>query len=80
LIHGKVRDDNKTRAKAFCHEPGPELDSGSSISASGLLFSAFGRSIFHPRPQDGVFRCGFNKTKRIEECEDSDGIMSGGLH
>jgi len=31
------------------------------VSASGMLFSAFGRHIFHPRPQDGVFRCAFNK-------------------
>jgi hypothetical protein len=31
------------------------------VSASGLLFSAFDRCIFHPRPQDGVFRCAFNK-------------------
>jgi len=31
------------------------------VSASGVLFSAFGRRIFHPRPQDGVFRCAFNK-------------------
>ena len=25
------------------------------------LFSAFSRRIFHPRPQEGVFRCDFNK-------------------
>jgi hypothetical protein len=25
------------------------------------LFSAFSRRIFHPRPQEGVFRCEFNK-------------------
>src|SRR4030042_6696078 len=25
------------------------------------FFSAFVRRIFHPRPQDGVFRCAFNK-------------------
>jgi GntR family transcriptional repressor for pyruvate dehydrogenase complex len=25
------------------------------------ILSAFGRLIFHPRPQDGVFRCDFNK-------------------
>jgi hypothetical protein len=24
-------------------------------------FSAFSRRIFHPRPQEGVFRCDFNK-------------------
>jgi anaerobic ribonucleoside-triphosphate reductase len=29
-----------------------------------MLFSAFGRDIFHPRPQDGVFRCAFNKKER----------------
>ena len=27
------------------------------------LFSAFSRYTFHPRPQDGVFRCGFNKSE-----------------
>jgi len=31
------------------------------VSASGLLFSAFSRGTFHPRPQDGVFRCDLNK-------------------
>jgi len=31
------------------------------VSASGVLVSAFGRRIFHPCPQDGVFRCAFNK-------------------
>ena len=25
------------------------------------IFSAFGRRTFHPRPQDGVFKCAFNK-------------------
>ncbi len=25
------------------------------------FFSAFGRHTFHPRPQDGVFRCDLNK-------------------
>jgi len=25
------------------------------------IFSAFGRHTFHPRPQDGVFRCDLNK-------------------
>ena len=25
------------------------------------FFSAFSRRTFHPRPQDGVFRCGLNK-------------------
>jgi len=25
------------------------------------VFSAFGRRTFHPRPQDGVFRCDLNK-------------------
>jgi len=30
-------------------------------SASGLLFFAFSRRIFHPRPQGGVFRYAFNK-------------------
>jgi hypothetical protein len=25
------------------------------------IFSAFGRRTFHPRPQDGVFRCDFYK-------------------
>jgi hypothetical protein len=32
-----------------------------------LLFSAFSRRIFHPRPQDGVFRCAFNKTLDLFE-------------
>jgi len=31
------------------------------VSASGWLFSAFSRRIFHPRPQEGVFRCDLNK-------------------
>jgi hypothetical protein len=31
------------------------------VSASGMLFSAFGRRIFHPRPQDGVLRYASNK-------------------
>jgi len=25
------------------------------------VFSTFGRHTFHPRPQDGVFRCNLNK-------------------
>ena len=28
------------------------------------VFSAFGRHTFHPRPQDGVFRCDLNKPRR----------------
>jgi hypothetical protein len=36
------------------------------VSASGPLFSAFGRRIFHPRPQDGVFRCALNKIVLIK--------------
>ena len=52
-IPKQVRDDKKTRPKPSCHA---EL-----VSASGLIFSAFDRRIFHPRPQDGVFRCAFNK-------------------
>jgi hypothetical protein len=48
-----VRDDKKTRTKQSCHA---EL-----VSASGLFFSASGRRTFHPRPQDGVSRCGLNK-------------------
>jgi len=35
------------------------------VSASGLLFSAFSRRIFHPRPQDEVFRCTFNKFRQF---------------
>jgi len=33
------------------------------------FFSPFSRRIFHPRPQEGVFRCDFNKEiiKRFEE-------------
>jgi hypothetical protein len=30
------------------------------------VFSAFGRRIFHPRPQEGVFRCGLNKTNSVD--------------
>jgi len=52
-IPKQVRDDKKTRTEPSCHA---EL-----VSASGLLFSAFSRHTFHPRPQDGVFRCDFNK-------------------
>jgi hypothetical protein len=29
------------------------------VSASDQVFSAFSRHTFHPRPQDGVFRCDF---------------------
>jgi len=29
------------------------------------IFSAFGRHTFHPRPQDGVFRCDLNKIARL---------------
>jgi len=54
-IPKQVRDDNKTRAKPSCHA---EL-----VSASGLPFFAFGRHTFHPRPQDGVFRCDLNKSQ-----------------
>jgi hypothetical protein len=48
------------------------------ISASGLLFSAFSRRIFHPRPQDGVFRCAFNKFIQIleEDCQKLRQILS----
>jgi heat shock protein HslJ len=57
LFQGKVQDlgriDSKTGAKPSCHA---EL-----VSASGIFFSAFGRHMFHPRPQHGVFRCAFNK-------------------
>jgi hypothetical protein len=28
-------------------------------------FSAFSRRIFHPRPQEGVFRCDFNKIIKV---------------
>ena len=52
-IPKQVRDDRKTRTNPSCHA---EL-----VSASSLLLSAFSRYTFHPRPQDGVFRCGFNK-------------------
>jgi len=51
-IPKQVRDDKKARTEPLCHA---EL-----VSASGLLFSAFSRHTFHPRPQDGVFRCDFN--------------------
>jgi hypothetical protein len=50
------------------------------VSASRLhvesyrnTFSAFGRRTFDPRPQDGVFRCGFNKFKMIEEVFGNEG-------
>jgi hypothetical protein len=51
----------KKRPKPCCHaEPCAELD---SVSFQHLVkvFSAFGRHTFHPRPQDGVFRCNLNK-------------------
>ena len=31
------------------------------------FFSAFGRHTFHPRPQDGVFRCDLNKEVRTKQ-------------
>jgi hypothetical protein len=37
------------------------------------LFSAFSRRIFHPRPQEGVFRCEFNKILSHIEKVDSGG-------
>jgi hypothetical protein len=51
----------KKRPKPCCHaKPCAELD---SVSFQHLVkvFSAFGRHTFHPRPQDGVFRCNLNK-------------------
>jgi len=59
-IPKQVRDDSKTGTKPSCHEPCAELD---SVLFQHLVcfFSAFGRRTFHPRPQDGVFRCGLNK-------------------
>ena len=52
-IPKQARDDSKTWTKPSCHaEP---------VSASDLFFSAFGKRTFHPRPQDGVFRCALNK-------------------
>jgi hypothetical protein len=56
-IPKQVRDDSNTGTEPSCHA---EL-----VSASGLLFSAFGRHIFHPRPQDGVFRCDLNKPSGV---------------
>ena len=56
-IPKQVRDDSKTGTKPSCHA---EL-----VSASSLLFSAFGRHIFHPHPQDGVLRCAFNKIEEV---------------
>jgi hypothetical protein len=29
------------------------------------FFSAFSRRTFHPRPKDGVFRCGLNKFSNV---------------
>ena len=52
-IPKRVRDDSMTGTEPSCHA---EL-----VSASGLLFSAFDRRTFHPRPQDGVFRYDLNK-------------------
>jgi len=60
-IPKQVRDDKKTRTEPSCHA---EL-----VSASGLLFSAFSRHTFYPRPQDGVFRCDFNNAKEILKLE-----------
>jgi hypothetical protein len=34
------------------------------------LFSAFSRRIFHPRPQEGVFRREFNKRRIVSEARD----------
>ncbi len=53
-IPKQVRDDKKTRTKPSCHA---EL-----VSASGWLFSAFSRRIFHPRPclPAGRHRKGFS--------------------
>ena len=31
------------------------------------FFSAFGRHTFHPRPQDGVFRCDLNKLEKSDQ-------------
>jgi len=36
------------------------------------LFSAFNRRIFHPRPQEGVFRCEFNKKVSIATSDKID--------
>jgi len=50
-------------------------------------FSAFSRRIFHPRPQEGVFRCDFNKltqdlfkitkieNERVVMLEDEKGLV-----
>ncbi|OGP93442.1 MAG: hypothetical protein A2156_00935 [Deltaproteobacteria bacterium RBG_16_48_10] len=35
------------------------------------VFSAFGRHTFHPRPQDGVFRCDSNKMMPLCELHGS---------
>jgi hypothetical protein len=50
-IPKQVRDDKRRRPIPYCHA---EL-----VSASDQVFSAFSRHTFHPRPQDGVFRCDF---------------------
>jgi hypothetical protein len=63
-IPKQVRDDSETGTKPSCHA---EL-----VSASGLFFSAFGRRTFHPRPQDGVFRCDLNKICRSPEGQGPD--------
>jgi len=52
-IPKQVRDDKK-------RDPNP-LVMLNSFQHLVNVFSATGRHIFHPRPQDGVFRCDLNK-------------------
>ena len=52
-IPKQVRDDKK-------RDPNP-LVMLNSFQHLVNVFSATGRHTFHPRPQDGVFRCDLNK-------------------
>jgi hypothetical protein len=47
------------------------------VSASDQGFSVFGRRIFHPRPQDVVFRCRLNKyvVKSVDSAPQLDSFL-----
>jgi hypothetical protein len=62
----------KTRTELPRHA---ELD-----SASGLLFSAFGRRIFHACPRERVFICAFNKTDVMSENKLKGVTCQAGIH